>query len=322
MFRLGPALVRRRVCGAQRWISKEEYQSIVMVGAVASSGKVVEAWTAMKEHFQTKGLALDVMFFTSYERQVEALLVGFVDVAWNSPLAHVRAQKRLSGKTVGLAMRDVDYDCETLLVTRKDYGSVPEIQSLKGKRLAVGSYDSPRACMLPIQALADLGGIDLLKTMHVTRFDRDIGTHGDCGRDEVEVIQALLVNRADFGVVSRAALKAPSNVEAVKGLRIIEGIFQPRGPASGMYDSHHFDSSPRLHDEKKSRFSSCLLDMSAAVPQQKRVMQLFGCKNKWIPPREGYYDELRWVLQDEAMRPFPQIPHSPEAHPFKTLELR
>jgi hypothetical protein len=40
--------------------------------------------------------------------QVEALLNGHIDIAWNGPLAHVRVQRRTGGKYISLGMRDCD----------------------------------------------------------------------------------------------------------------------------------------------------------------------------------------------------------------------
>ena len=47
----------------------------------------------MAKHFSAKGVPFDVVLYQSYERQVEALLAGQVDIAWNGPLAHVRTQR-------------------------------------------------------------------------------------------------------------------------------------------------------------------------------------------------------------------------------------
>jgi len=42
---------------------------------------------------------MDFALFSNYERQVEALLAGHIDVAWDTPLAHVRVQRRTDGRS-------------------------------------------------------------------------------------------------------------------------------------------------------------------------------------------------------------------------------
>ena len=61
--------------------------STLVLGAVAYDPKVVTIWDGFKEWFRAHGLAFDYVLYSQYERQVEALMSGEIDVAWNSPLA-------------------------------------------------------------------------------------------------------------------------------------------------------------------------------------------------------------------------------------------
>jgi ABC-type phosphate/phosphonate transport system substrate-binding protein len=142
----------------------------------------------MRQYYLSKGVSFDFCLFTTYDRQIEALMAGFIDIAWSGPLAHVRVQKRTGGKSLSLGMRDVDQGFATSLVVRSDAG-IKSVADLAGKRLATASHDSPQGCVLPLQALktAEGGGAELLKTLHVTRFDRDLGKHGDTAAGELEV---------------------------------------------------------------------------------------------------------------------------------------
>ena len=63
----------------------------ILLGAVAYDPKVVTIWEGIREHFSEQGVPLDFALFSNYERQVESLLQGHIDIAWNTPLAHVRA---------------------------------------------------------------------------------------------------------------------------------------------------------------------------------------------------------------------------------------
>ena len=44
------------------------------------------------------GCPIDVVFYTNYELQVDALLTADIDIAWNSPLAWLDAQRRSGGR--------------------------------------------------------------------------------------------------------------------------------------------------------------------------------------------------------------------------------
>jgi hypothetical protein len=86
---------------------------------------------------------------------VDALLKGHIDIAWNGPLAHVRVQKLTNNSSVSLGMRDVDRDFTSHIIATKESG-VTSVKDLAGKKLAVGTVDSPQAysCILPLHHIA------------------------------------------------------------------------------------------------------------------------------------------------------------------------
>src|SRR6266478_7713303 len=137
----------------------------ILLGAVAYDPKVVTIWEGIREHFQSEGVALDFALFSNYERQVEELLKGHIDIAWNTPLAHVRVRQRTGGESISLGMRDSDRDFHAKVIVRRDSG-ITSLKELKGKTLAVGSSDSTQARILPLYFLAkeglDLDGIEIL----------------------------------------------------------------------------------------------------------------------------------------------------------------
>src|SRR5262245_2147108 len=113
----------------------------ITIGAVAYDPKVVTIWEGIREHFTAAGMPTDFALYSSYERQVEALLAGQVDIAWNTPLAHVRVRRRTGETSRSLGMRDTDRDFRAKVIVRRDAG-IASIEGLAGKRLAVGSRDS------------------------------------------------------------------------------------------------------------------------------------------------------------------------------------
>src|SRR5262245_25981291 len=130
-------------------------QNTLLLGAVAYDPKVVTIWEGFKTWFHKHGLSFDYVLYSNYERQVEAHLAGHFHVAWNSPLAWVRAERlaRACGKRAeAIAMRDTDQNLTSVIVVRTD-APIQSITDLKGRRVAVGAIDSPQATLLPLSHL-------------------------------------------------------------------------------------------------------------------------------------------------------------------------
>src|SRR5258707_9019175 len=64
----------------------------ILLGAVAYDPEVLTIWEGIRDHFHEQGALLDFALFSNYERQIEELLKGHIDIAWNTPLAHVRVR--------------------------------------------------------------------------------------------------------------------------------------------------------------------------------------------------------------------------------------
>jgi phosphonate transport system substrate-binding protein len=111
----------------------------ILLGAVAYDPKVVPIWEGIRTHFVEQGVPMDFALYSNYERQVEALLAGHVDVAWNTPLAHVRVQRRTDGRSLSLGMRDSDRDFHAKIVVRKDAGIRSRISRARRSRSARGT---------------------------------------------------------------------------------------------------------------------------------------------------------------------------------------
>ena len=127
----------------------------LMLGAVAYDQKVVPIWEGIREYFRGAPVEMDVVLFLNYEAQVNALLAGKIDIAWNTNLAYVRTFHATHGACRVLAMRDTDVEFFTLLVGRA--GALVERRGLPGRTLALGSADSAQAAIMPVHYLAQEG---------------------------------------------------------------------------------------------------------------------------------------------------------------------
>lgn len=264
----------------------------ILLGAVAYDPKVVTIWEGIGEHFLEQGILLDFALFSNYGRQVEELLKGHIDIAWNTPLAHVRVRQRTGGESISLGMRDSDRDFHAKVIVRRDSG-IKSLHDLNGKTLAVGSSDSTQARILPLYFLAkqglDLDGIEILA------FETDPGKHGDTGTSELDVLRALHDGRAQAGTVGDLIWvneQAAGHVDATK----VEVLWTTPG-----FDHCMFDAHPLLGQEKVEAFRRSLFAMRWDNPRHRQLLEMEGLR-EWMPPRETGYRSLEEALKQQGQQ--------------------
>src|SRR5258708_12152533 len=103
--------------------------SPIVVGAVIYAPKVALIWDIIKDFFEKDGCPIDWVYYTNYKMQVDALIAGHIDIAWNSPLAWVDAVRRTGGKCRAVAMRDTDRDRVTHILVRRG-GAIKSLTDL------------------------------------------------------------------------------------------------------------------------------------------------------------------------------------------------
>jgi ABC-type phosphate/phosphonate transport system substrate-binding protein len=265
---------------------------VILLGAVAYDPKVVTIWEGVREHFREEGAPMDFALFSNYERQVASLLAGHVDVAWNTPLAHVRVRRATEFKSMSLGMRDSDRDFRAKIVVRKDAG-VRSLADLAGKTLAVGSRDSTQARILPLHFLREAGAP--MDRVNLLPFDTDLGKHGDTGTSELEVLAALADGRAQAGAVGDLVWvgeQAAGRVDASK----LDVLW-----TTPPFDHCMFDALPTLAPEKSANFKRALFAMRWDVAKHRRLLELEGLR-QWMPPREEGYASLIAALDAGNLR--------------------
>jgi ABC-type phosphate/phosphonate transport system substrate-binding protein len=259
---------------------------VILLGAVAYDPKVVSIWEGIRDHFRAEGAPMDFALFSNYERQVESLLAGHIDVAWNTPLAHVRVKRRTRGASLSLGMRDSDRDFRAKVVVRKDAG-IRSLADLAGKTLAVGSRDSTQARILPLHFLREAGApLDRVK---VLAFDTDLGKHGDTGTSELDVLAALRDGRAQAGAVGDLVWVTEQAAGRVDPSRV--EVLWTTPP----FDHCMFDALPTLAAGKAGAFRRALFAMKWENPAHRRLLELEGLR-QWMPPREEGYATLASAL--------------------------
>jgi len=265
---------------------------MITVGAVAYDPRVVTIWEGMRSYFRDEArLPVEVVLFLSYEAQVDALLAGRIDVAWNTNLAFVQCERWSEGKTAPLAMRDTDRVWESKIVALAG-GAVRSLADLRGRTLAVGSRDSGHAAILPVHFLAEQGlreGADY----HTLRFDTDLGKHGDTGTSEVDVLKAVMEGRAEAGAVGSPFWQG-----------VVDKKLVPQGALAVVWTSpafHHcmFTARVGLPPEDGARFVEALRAMKWDNPRHRAVLEAEGLR-EWLAPSDAGYDSLRAAAERQG----------------------
>ncbi|KAF1072623.1 PhnD/SsuA/transferrin family substrate-binding protein [Variovorax sp.] len=265
----------------------------LIMGAVAYAPKVVTIWEGFKAFFAQHGLAFDYLLYSNYERQVEAQFDGSIHLAWNSPLAWVRADRiaRSRGQQVrAVAMRDTDCDLRSAIVVRAD-SPVQSLDQLRGKTIGFGAADSPQATLIPLDHLRGAGLVQS-RDFQARLFDVLGGKHGDHIGGERDAAVALRAGEID------ACCLIDGNLLAFG----LDGTL-PAGSTrvlarTGAYDHCNFTTSPDAPAALIERFVSLLMAMRWDDPQVRPLLELEGLR-EWRAGRTSGYALLERAVDDE-----------------------
>jgi phosphonate transport system substrate-binding protein len=264
----------------------------LIMGAVAYDPKVVTIWEGFRRHLTDAGLPFDFVLYSHYERQVDDLVDGRIDAAWNSPLAAIRAERlaRSRGRTVrAMVMRDTDQDLTSVIVVGRD-APLRSLEDLRGRTVAVGAIDSPQATLIPLAHLR-AAGLDPERDLTVRRFDVGVGLHGDHIGGERDAARALAAGEVDAAAVIDGNLLLFQQ----------EGVLPPGTRVlaqTAPYDHCTMTISSDADEQLAARFTELLLSMSYADPQVRHLLDLEGL-HEWRPGRVSGYAQLERAV-DEA----------------------
>ncbi len=263
-------------------------ESPILIGAVLYDPKVSVIWDIIRDFFDEHGCPVDVVYYTNYELQVEALLKGYIEIAWNSPLAWLDAQHRSGGACRAIAMRDSDRDRVSHLVVKRG-GGVSTLEDLRGRTVAVGAKDSPQATLIPL-GLLQRNGLEAGRDFQVRRFDLLVGKHGDHIGGERAALAALAIDEA----VACAMLDL--NWDAWTR----DGTLNPNQyqilATTERFDHCVFTVRADLDSTRERQWLEVLFSMSYADPRHREMMDLEGLK-EWLPGRTSGFGQLTEAVQ-------------------------
>jgi phosphonate transport system substrate-binding protein len=262
----------------------------VVVGAVMYDPKVSVIWEIIRDFFESQACPMNVSFYSSYEGQVTALLDRTIDIAWNSPLAWLDAQRRSAGTCRAIAMRDTDRDRVSYLIAHRD-GPVQTLADLRHRTLATGAVDSPQATLIPLQRLR-VEGLDPASDLTVRRFDVLVGKHGDHVGGERDAFECL--RRGDAAACAMLDLNWDSwtrdgTIDAARFTIVAE---------TDRFDHCVFTTREDLDEALERRWLQALFAMRYDNPAHREMMDLEGLR-AWLPGRTDGFGPLTAAVDAE-----------------------
>lgn len=264
----------------------------LVLGAVAYDPKVVTIWSGFRSWLREHDFDLDFVLYAHYERQVTDLLAGRIDLAWNSPLAWIRAHllATAAGVTVrSVAMRDTDQDLTSVIVVRVD-SPARELSDLEGRAVAVGAIDSPQATLIPLSCLRG-AGLDPSHDIQVRRFDIGVGLHGDHIGGERQAALALAAGQVDAACMidSNLLLFSQEGTLAPGSVRVLG--------QTARFDHCNMTSGPHADVGLVDQLTGLLLDMDYGDAAVRPLLDLEGLK-QWLPGRSDRYTALEKAVAE------------------------
>jgi phosphonate transport system substrate-binding protein len=272
---------------------------LLKVGAVMYDPKVSVIWDIIRDFFESQACPIDVVFYSTYEVQVTALLEDRIDIAWNSPLAWLDAQRQSGNTCRAIAMRDTDRDRLSYFVARRD-GPVASLPDLRNRTLATGAVDSPQATLIPLGRLRR-DGLDPATDLTIRRFDVLVGKHGDHVGGERDAFECLRSGEAAAcamldlnwdGWTTDGTIDADRFTIVARTDRFDHCVFSVR---------EDFDTAiERL-------WLDALFAMNYDNPAHREMMDLEGLK-AWLPGRTSGFGPLTAAVASERFFERPAVP--------------
>lgn len=204
-------------------------------------------------------------------------------------------------------MRDTDIGFKSIFVSQE---KISNLHSLKGKKFGLGSLDSAQAAIMPLFYLQKAGlkiqeslaqNLSTLQTSNeavsVIRYNSDVGKHGDTGRSEFDVLEAIKAGILDAGAIG-----------STTWARILqEGTYPEISSfyASEDYCHCNFTTLKGFDEDLKNTFVSMMLSQNTLKndPQISQMMKLEGL-NQWVVCDQQIlsgYDHIIQAMQEQNL---------------------
>ncbi|MEO0349918.1 MAG: putative selenate ABC transporter substrate-binding protein [Cyanobacteria bacterium P01_A01_bin.15] len=222
---------------------------------------------------------------TDYAAAVTAFKVGDLDLVWFGGLTGVQARLQVEGAQA-IAQRDIDERFHTVFIANSESGltqltDIDDLTQLKESTFTFGSESSTSGRLMPQHFLQQAG-------MALDDFKGEVGFSGN---------HDTTIKLVEAGTYQAGALN-----EQVWEKRQAEGAVDQdrvqviwRTPA---YYDYHWVVNPVIEERYGEGFvtqlQTALLNLDAAVPEHREILDLFGAET-FIPTENSNYAEIEAV---------------------------
>ncbi len=202
------------------------------------------------------GVKVEFTPVSDYPAAVEALVNKKVDLVWFGGFTHVQASLRSGGKIIPIAQREEDTRFQSVFIAKTDSG-IKSLADMKGKQVSFGSQSSTSGHLMPRSFLLQ-ANIDPDKDFKRVAYS---GAHD-------ATIASVVSGKVDAAALDITVWKkfvAENKVD----LKAVD-VFFTTAPYFNYNWSVHADMPAALREKVKK----ALLDLSAATPEGKEILQL------------------------------------------------
>lgn len=256
----------------------------------AASPAYIHVFRGLQAHFRRHGIDLDWVLYSDYDALVEAFVKREIDLAWNGPLAYVKIRRRLNDPCQVVAMRDVDVNFTTHLIT-SSASDITTVSDLKGKRVALGARRSVQTGLLAYYFLQQLG-LDPTQDLAACTFyeERQESTLSD----ERDVIARVCQGDYDAGAVCQRTLDVllQEGTLAPDSLRVIW--------SSPGYSHCCFTVHGDVEPELAQKITQAFVSITHENPTGKAILEGESC-NAFVPGMLQGWDLLERAAEQESL---------------------
>jgi ABC-type phosphate/phosphonate transport system substrate-binding protein len=256
----------------------------------AASPTYISVFRGLQTHFRRQGIEIDWVLYSDYDALVEAFVKREIDLAWNGPLAYVKIRRRLDDPCRVVAMRDVDVQFTTHLVTSST-SALRTVHDLKGKRVALGSRRSVQAGLLAYYFLQQMG-IDPTHDLAACTFYEE--RQSSVRSDERDVIARVSQGEYDAGAVCQRTLEVLQE----------EGVLTPGSLrllwSSAGYSHCCFTAHSDMDTALAQKITQAFVSITAKDAAGKAVLEGEACK-AFLPGTLEGWDTLEKAAEQEGL---------------------
>jgi phosphonate transport system substrate-binding protein len=216
------------------------------------------------------GMKVEFTPVNDYPAAVEVLVNKKVDMVWFGGFTFVQANIRSGGKIVPIAQREEDTQFRSVFIAKTDSG-IKNLSDLKGKQFSFGSQSStsghlmPRSFLLQAQIIPDK---DFRRVAYSGAHDATIAS-----------VVSGKVDAAALDITVWRKFVAENRVDT----KVVD-VFYTTPPFYNYNWSVHADMPLEL----RNRVQKALLDIDAATPEGKEILQL-NRATRYIPTSPENY---------------------------------